>query len=45
MDKSGVIVWTSPELLHECDRRANEIWAQREELERNGENQNTNPQK
>ncbi len=45
MDKSGVIVWTSPELLHECDRRANEIWAQREEPERNGEDQNTNPQK
>jgi DNA-binding XRE family transcriptional regulator len=45
MDKSGGVVWTSPELLSECDRRAKEARAKREAAERAANNQNTGPPK
>ena len=43
LDKSGGVVWTSPELLSECDRRAKEARAQREAADRAANNQNTGP--
>jgi len=43
VEEGGGVVWMGPELLRECDRRAEEVRARRETAVRNGHGQGTGP--